>query len=109
VPVVREKSPLRQIINEVKQRISDGYQEVVLTGTEIGRYNDDGVNLKILEKLLAETEMALVSSSSTEVNPELLYGKTCGLPPFPLSLQASDTVLRDEPAGATSDYRRSST
>ena len=59
VPLVRgrEKSlPVDQIVAEVRHRTGDGYKEVVLTGTEIGSYNYNGVNLKgLLEHILAET------------------------------------------------------
>ena len=49
VPLVRgrEKSlPVDQVVAEVRHRVANGYKEVVLTGTEIGSYNYDGVNLK---------------------------------------------------------------
>jgi len=48
VPLVRgrEKSvPAEQIMAELKRRVAEGYKEVVLTGTEIGAYSDDGVGL----------------------------------------------------------------
>ena len=49
VPFVRgrEKSlPIDRIISEVKHRVSEGYKEVVLTGTEIGSYHYNDINLK---------------------------------------------------------------
>ncbi|MFC2011808.1 radical SAM protein, partial [Chloroflexota bacterium] len=59
VPLVRgrEKSlPADDIITEVRKRTADGYKEVVLTGTEIGSYSYDGIDLTgLLERILTET------------------------------------------------------
>jgi threonylcarbamoyladenosine tRNA methylthiotransferase MtaB len=48
VPLVRgeEKSqPIEQIITEVIDRVADGVREVVLTGTEVGAYDYNGIGL----------------------------------------------------------------
>ena len=104
VPLVRgrEKSlPVNQIVAEVRHRISGGYKEVVLTGTEIGSYNYDGVNLKgLLENILAETNITRLRLSSLqpqEISPELigLWNDNRLCRHFHLSLQSgSDGVLR---------------
>jgi len=104
VPLVRgrEKSlPAQQVIVEVRQRVAEGYKEVVLTGTEIGSYNGDGVNLKgLLELVLAETgvpRLRLSSLQPQEITSELIRlwrdGRLCRH--FHLSLQSgSDAVLK---------------
>ena len=103
VPLVRgrEKSlPVDQIVAEVRHRTGDSYKEVVLTGTEIGSYNYNGVNLKgLLEYILAETAVTRVRLSSLqpqEISPELIKlwhdSRLCRH--FHLSLQSgSDEVL----------------
>jgi threonylcarbamoyladenosine tRNA methylthiotransferase MtaB len=104
VPLVRgrEKSiPIDQVVAEVRQRVAEGYKEVVLTGTKIGLYRYDGVNLAgLLQRLLAETDVERLRLSSLqpkEVSPELIGlwrdGRLCRH--FHLSLQSgSDGVLR---------------
>jgi threonylcarbamoyladenosine tRNA methylthiotransferase MtaB len=104
VPFVRgkEKSlPASLIIDELRQRVAEGYQEVVLTGTEIGTYNDNSINLKgLLERILDETDMTRLRLSSLqpqEITPELINlwkdNRLC--PHFHLSLQSGrDSVLR---------------
>ncbi|MDH5364501.1 MAG: MiaB/RimO family radical SAM methylthiotransferase, partial [Dehalococcoidia bacterium] len=104
VPFVRgrEKSlPVDQVVAEVRHRISDGYKEVVLTGTEIGSYNYDGVKLRgLLENILAGTNITRLRLSSLqpqEISPELigLWSDNRLCRHFHLSLQSgSDGVLR---------------
>ena len=104
VPMVRgrERSlPADYIIGEVKQRVADGYKEVVLTGTKIGSYNDGGVGLKgLLEGILAETDVLRLRLSSLqpqEISPGLigLWDDERLCPHFHLALQSgSDAVLR---------------
>jgi len=117
VPLVRgkEKSmPVDQIVAEVRHRTGDGYKEVVLTGTEIGSYNYNGVNLKgLLEHILAEsdvTRLRLSSLQPQEISPELIKlwhdSRLCRH--FHLSLQSgSDGVLsRMKRRYSISDYQR---
>ena len=117
VPFVRgrEKSlPADLIISEIKQRISEGYQEVVLTGTEIGSYDYDGVSLKgLLEQILAQTgvtRLRLSSLQPREITPGLIElwrdSRLCRH--FHLSLQSgSNTVLgRMKRRYSVSDYQR---
>jgi len=104
VPLVRgkEKSlPADQIVSEVRQRVAQGYKEVVLTGTEIGTYNYDGINLKgLLENILSKTNISRLRLSSLqpqEISSELieLWRDRRLCPHFHLSLQSgSDGVLR---------------
>jgi threonylcarbamoyladenosine tRNA methylthiotransferase MtaB len=103
VPIVRgrEKSlPLEQVLSEVKERAAENYKEVVLTGTKIGSYLNDRMNLKdLLERILHETDVPRVRLSSLqlqEISRELitLWGDSRLCPHFHLSLQSgSDTVL----------------
>jgi threonylcarbamoyladenosine tRNA methylthiotransferase MtaB len=104
VPLVRgrEKSlPATQVMAEVGQRVADGYKEVVLTGTKVGSYQDNGTSLKeLLERILAETDIPRLRLSSLqpqEISPELIGlwrdERLCSH--FHLSLQSgSDPVLR---------------
>jgi len=118
VPLVRggERSlPAAQIVAEVRRRIADGYKEVVLTGTEIGAYGYDGVDLKgLLERILAETNidrLRLSSLQPQEISAGLLElwrdRRLC--PHFHLSLQSgSDGVLRRMRRHySAGDYQRS--
>ena len=104
VPLVRgrERSlPIDQVIDEIRQRTTLGYKEVVLTGTEIGAYNYNGISLEdLLERILAETDVSRLRLSSLqpqEISLALIGlwadGRLC--PHFHLSLQSgSDGVLK---------------
>jgi len=116
VPMVRgrEKSlPVDQIVAEVRHRLANSYKEVVLTGTKIGSYNYNGVNLKrLLEHILIETDVARLRLSSLqpqEISPELigLWHEKRLCPHFHLSLQSgSDGVLnRMKRRYSLSDYQ----
>jgi len=117
VPLVRgrEKSlPLEQVIDDVKSRVVDGYKEVVLTGTEIGAYNDKGIGLtELLRRILEETGVARLRLSSLqpqEITPALvgLWQDERLCRHFHLSLQSgSDAVLkRMNRRYTTADYKR---
>ncbi len=117
VPLVRgrEKSlPLEQVLADVKNCVADGYKEVVLTGTEIGAYNDKGIGLKeLLRRILEETGVARLRLSSLqpqEITPELigLWQDERLCRHFHLSLQSgSDAVLkRMKRRYTTADYKR---
>ncbi len=118
VPLVRgseESLPVDQIVAEVRHRISEGYKEVVLTGTKVGSYNYDGVNLKrLLEHILAETDVIRLRLSSLqpqEISSELIkLWHDCRLcHHFHLSLQSgSDRVLsRMKRRYSVGDYQAS--
>ena len=117
VPLVRgkEKSlPVDQVVDEVRHRTSHSYKEVVLTGTKIGSYNHNGVNLKgLLEYILAETAVTRVRLSSLQ--PQEISSELIGLwhdnrlcRHFHLSLQSgSDVVLsRMKRRYSISDYQQ---
>ncbi len=117
VPLVRhreESVPSAQVVNQVRERVSAGHKEVVLTGTEIGTYNRDGIDLRgLLERILAETAVARLRLSS--VQPLEISSGLIGLwrdlrlcPHFHLSLQSgSDAVLgRMRRRYDTAGYRR---
>jgi len=103
VPVVRGREwsvPPEQVIDEIRKRIADGYREVVLTGTEIGRYRDGGVDLRgLVEGILKFTSIERLRLSSLqpqELNSELvrLWQDPRLCRHFHLSLQSgSNTVL----------------
>jgi len=117
VPLVRrreESVPADQIVAEVRQRVDGGGKEVVLTGTEIGSYRCEEVNLKgLLERILTETDTARLRLSSLqpqEISSEFirLWHNNRLCPHFHLSLQSgSDTVLgRMKRRYTTADYQR---
>jgi len=104
VPLVRggEKSlPAEDVLAEVKHRVAQGCQEVVLTGVRVGAYHDNGANLKgLLERILNEagiTRVRLSSLQPQEISRELigLWQDERLCPHFHLSLQSgSESVLR---------------
>lgn len=98
----REKSLTpEKVIGEISDRILRGYVEVVLTGTEIGRYNYQGLDLAgLIKRILVETNIQRLRISSIqppEITPELvkLWNDPRLCRHFHLSLQSgSDSVLR---------------
>jgi len=117
VPLVRgrERSvPVDQVLAELNERVADGDKEVVLTGTEIGAYNHQGVSLGgLLERILKETGVARLRLSSLqpqEITTELigLWADERLCRHFHLSLQSgSDAVLkRMSRRYTTTDYKR---
>ncbi|OGO21334.1 MAG: tRNA (N(6)-L-threonylcarbamoyladenosine(37)-C(2))-methylthiotransferase MtaB [Chloroflexi bacterium RBG_16_50_9] len=117
VPAVRdhpESVPVERVVTEIKEQISDGYKEIVLTGTEIGAYSHDGVSLGgLLERIISETAVTRLRVSSLqpqEISPELigLWRDRRLCPHFHLSLQSgSDSVLkRMKRRYTTADFQR---
>jgi threonylcarbamoyladenosine tRNA methylthiotransferase MtaB len=117
VPLVRgrpECVPADSVVAEVRERVKEGYREVVLTGTEVGHYRDEGLDLAgLLRRVLDETPVSRLRLSSLqppEITPALIAlwqdGRLC--PHFHLSLQSgSDGVLaRMKRRYTTADYRR---
>ncbi len=104
VPQVRGRErclPAERIINEIKTRISHGYREIVLTGTKIGSYRDNGTDLRqLVQRILRETTVKRLHLSSLQpqdISPELLElwqdPRLCHH--FHLALQSgSDSVLK---------------
>lgn len=117
VPLVRsrvESIPVEEVVAEIQNRAIGGVKEVVLTGTEIGAYHSDDVDLVgLLKHILAETvvnRLRLSSLQPQEITEELLElwkdSRLC--PHFHLSLQSgSDSVLqRMKRRYSTADYQR---
>jgi threonylcarbamoyladenosine tRNA methylthiotransferase MtaB len=117
VPLVRsrvESVSAEKVIAGIQKRAADGVKEVVLTGTEVGAYRSEGVDLTgLLKLILAETTVTRLRLSSLqpqEITEELLElwkdGRLC--PHFHLSLQSgSDSVLRRMKRRYTAvDYKR---
>jgi threonylcarbamoyladenosine tRNA methylthiotransferase MtaB len=104
VPKVRPReysSSASQIIAEVKQKVAMDYKEVVLTGTKVGSYKDDGTDLRdLVQRILTSTgieRLRLSSLQPAEISPELLAlwqnERLCRH--FHLALQSgSETVLQ---------------
>ena len=106
VPKVRgrERSiPPETLIREINLRTGEGFQEVVLTGTQLGTYGFDlpSVNLvDLLRRILAETVVPRIRVSSLqpqEISAELLRlwenSRLC--PHFHVPLQSgSDSILK---------------
>ena len=66
----RERSiPPSEIVGEVRQRVAEGYQEVVLTGTQLGSYGFDlpDANLPaLLDEILRTTDVPRLRVSSLQ-------------------------------------------
>jgi len=104
VPRVRPQEyslPASQIIDEVKQKVALGYKEVVLTGTKVGSYKDNGTNLRdLVRRILSSTgieRLRLSSLQPSEISSEFLAlwqdERLCRH--FHLALQSgSETVLQ---------------
>ena len=103
-----------EILKEIKAKVAAGYREVVLTGTKIGCYKHDGINLRhLIEHILCHTNVERLRLSSLqpqEISPQLLTlwqdGRLCRH--FHLALQSgSDSVLqRMKRCYSLDDYQR---
>jgi len=104
VPLVRSQEtsvPANEILALVKELTAKGCREMVLTGTEIGVYQDNELNLEgLIRRILAESAARRIRVSSLQphqVTPGLvrLWQNTRLCPHFHLSLQSgSDAVLK---------------
>jgi threonylcarbamoyladenosine tRNA methylthiotransferase MtaB len=117
VPLVRsreESIPADNVLKEIKARVSEGYREVVLTGTEIGQYRDQDTGLeRLIERILVETGVSRLRLSSLQP-PEMSSGlidrwhdpRMC--PHFHISLQSgsNSVLLRMKRRYTAADYRR---
>lgn len=88
------------VLNLIKQRLAEGYREIVLTGTEVGDYGlKDGSLALLIARILDETSVARLRISSLqpqEIDAEILEHwrdpRLC--PHFHIALQSgSDNVL----------------
>ena len=75
IPFVRGRAvsrPLAEIVDEARRIIDDGFQEIVITGVNLGRYHHDGTDFAtMLEALLALPGHFRVRLSSLEPDPRL--------------------------------------
>ena len=117
VPFVRSREQnvsADNIVATICGFVADGCREVVLTGTEIGAYNSNGVTLEsLIRRILAETPLPRLRLSSLQ--PHQVSEGLVGLwrnsrlcPHFHLSLQSgSDAVLaRMKRRYSVADYRK---
>ncbi len=116
VPYVRSREycvAVDTILALVKGFVANSYREVVLTGTEIGGYKSNDVNLGgLIQRILAETPLSRLRLSSLQphhISPGLieLWRNARLCPHFHLSLQSgSDAVLkRMKRRYSVADYR----
>jgi threonylcarbamoyladenosine tRNA methylthiotransferase MtaB len=104
VPFLRNRLqnvPEEKVVALVQRLVADGYREVVLTGTEIGSYERNNVNLEgLIRRILADTAVPRLRLSSLQphhISPSLvrLWQDAHLCPHFHLSLQSgSDGVLK---------------
>jgi threonylcarbamoyladenosine tRNA methylthiotransferase MtaB len=92
--------PLGEVVARVRELVAEGVREVVLTGINIGRYDDSGARLPDLIEAVAATGVARVRLSSIEPGDvdERLLAAAVAIPAFcahlHVPLQAgSDRVL----------------
>ena len=104
VPQVRKGEtsvPAGHVIEQIKQRETFGFKEIVLTGTKVGCYTYGSADLKtLLAKILDQTNVPRIRLSSLqpqEISSELLslWNNHRLLPHFHLALQSGcDKTLR---------------
>jgi threonylcarbamoyladenosine tRNA methylthiotransferase MtaB len=104
VPYVRNKEssvPADKVVALVNALVADGCREIVLTGTEIGDYNSNGIDLlQLMSRLLLETDAPRIRISSLQPHHVTrdfvaLWQDPRLCPHFHLSLQSgSDAVLQ---------------
>jgi threonylcarbamoyladenosine tRNA methylthiotransferase MtaB len=104
VPYVREREyclSAESILGAISDRIRQGYKEVVLTGTEIGRYRDNNTDIiRLTSQILDRTSVERLHLSSLqpqEISEGLLelWADRRLSKHFHLALQSgSDTVLK---------------
>lgn len=104
IPYVRGKPksiPACQIVKDIKKKESFGFKEIVLTGVNIGKYEDGKLGLvDLVKRILKETQIPRIRFSS--INPEFVNDKFISLfeenricQHLHLSLQSgSNAVLR---------------
>jgi threonylcarbamoyladenosine tRNA methylthiotransferase MtaB len=102
VPLVRpqkESQPAAEVIARIRQKVAGGHREAVLTGTEIGSYDDNGLGLRgLIKRILAETDITRLRLSSLQppqIDGPLLElwqdGRLCRH--FHLSLQSGSQAV----------------
>jgi threonylcarbamoyladenosine tRNA methylthiotransferase MtaB len=116
VPQVRgpERSrPRHEILSEINDMVGDGYKEVVLTGTRIGRYHDRGGLRDLIEAILQTSGLRRLRLSSLEpadLTPQLLDmwndSRLCPHIHLPLQSGADSVLERMRRPYSTTDYLR---
>ena len=113
VPYVRKPEgsvPAAEVLSRIKAREADGYREIVITGTRIGRYRDEGGIEGLLRLVLEETSIPRIRLSS--LHPEEITGSLVDLwqaegricRHLHMALQSGcDTVLKRMARGYTTD------
>ena len=73
----------------MKKRQAEGYKEIVITGVEVGSYNDNGIDLtELLERILEETDIprlrpVLLAAAGDYSRIAQTLARPATLPPFP--------------------------
>ena len=96
-------TPSKQIIEQIKKLVDNGYKEIVLTGidiTDYGKKLDENINLgQLIKKILKETTLERLRISSIDVadlNEDLddvLKHEKRVMPHIHLSLQSGDNMI----------------
>lgn len=96
-------TPSKQIIEQIKKLVDNGYKEIVLTGidiTDYGKRLDENINLgKLIKKILKETTLERLRISSIDVADlnedldEVLKYEKRVMPHIHLSLQSGDNMI----------------
>ena len=103
VPYLRGKpksKPIKKIIQEIREKERQGYQEVVLVGVDIGQYQSDGNLVHLVREILNKTNIPRLRLSSlwpTTITSELidLFQNPRLCPHLHLSIQSgSNKILR---------------
>jgi threonylcarbamoyladenosine tRNA methylthiotransferase MtaB len=116
VPRVRGREQSRSqddVIPEVKSRVVEGYKEVILTGTRIGSYGQEGGLRALVGRILGEGEVQRLRLSSLEprdLTPELLNlwkdRRLCPHIHLPLQSGCDSVLQRMGRVYAIADYER---
>lgn len=96
-------TPSKQIIEQIKKLVDNGYKEIVLTGidiTDYGKRLDENINLgQLIKKILKETTLKRLRISSVDVADlnedldEVLKYEKRVMPHIHLSLQSGDNMI----------------
>ena len=95
--------PSQQIISQINQLVSNGYNEIVLTGiniTDYGAHSPENINLgKLLKKIIQETDLQRIRLSSLDIAginddlKDILFNESRMMPHIHLSLQSGDNTI----------------
>lgn len=103
IPYVRGRSisrPLEEVVKEVHALVENGYQEIVLTGINIGDYEAQGVRLadlvRTVDKIDGVKRLRISSIDPDEVDDDLVdavLNSRSGCPCLHLVLQSGSNVV----------------